>query len=84
MCIRDSIELARFLRAEGIDRFAVDEPADVRRLRDAGFQDEPVLMLRSTADRGELETLLGQRAICTIGSYETGTALNAVAEARCV
>ena len=75
------IELARFLRAEGIDRFAVDEPEDVRRLRDAGFQDEPVLMLRSTADRGELETLLGQRAICTIGSYETGTALNAVAEA---
>ena len=75
------IELARCLRAEGIDRFAVDEPEDVRRLRDAGFQDEPVLMLRSTADRGELETLLGQRAICTIGSYETGTALNAVAEA---
>lgn len=75
------IELAQILREEGISRFAVDEPEDVRRLRAAGFQEEPILMLRSTTDRGELESLLEQRAICTIGSYETGTALNGVAEA---
>lgn len=74
------IELAQILREEGISRFAVDEPEDVRRLREAGFQEEPILMLRSTTDRDELETLLKQRAICTIGSYETGTALNGVAE----
>ena len=75
------VELAKILREEGITHFAVDEPEDVRRLREAGFQEEPVLMLRSTADRGELETLLGQKAICTIGSYETAAAVNAAAEA---
>lgn len=31
-------------------------------------------MLRSTTNRDELVELLTQRAICTIGSYETGTA----------
>ena len=75
------VELARLLREEGIDHFAVDEPEDVRRLREAGFQTEPILMLRSTADRAELETLLSLQAICTIGSYEVGTAMNAAAEA---
>lgn len=74
------IELAQLLRTDGISRFAVDEPEDVRRLREAGFVDECILMLRSTTDRQELETLLAQRAVCTIGSYEAGTALNGVAE----
>lgn len=78
------INLAQLLRDEGISRFAVDEPEDARQLRAAGFSDQPILMLRSTTDRQELETLLEQKAICTIGSYEAGTTLNAVAEAMSV
>lgn len=74
------IELAKLLREEGIAHFAVEEAEDVARLRQAGFAQEPILMLRSTTNRDELVELLNQRAICTIGSYETGTALNAVAE----
>ena len=74
------IELAKLLREEGIAHFAVEEAEDVTRLRQAGFAQEPILMLRSTTNRDELVELLNQRAICTIGSYETGTALNAVAE----
>lgn len=74
------IELAKLLREEGIAHFAVEEAEDVARLRQAGFSQEPILMLRSTTNRDELVELLNQRAICTIGSYETGTALNAVAE----
>lgn len=74
------IELARLLREEGIDHFAVEEAEDVLRMRQAGFASEPILMLRSTTDHSELITLLQQKAICTIGSYEAGTALNAVAE----
>lgn len=74
------IELAQLLREEGIGRFAVDEAEDVLRLRQAGFTEEPILMLRSTTDQEELTTLLEQKAICTIGSYEAGVALNAAAE----
>ena len=73
-------QILKLLREEGIAHFAVEEAEDVTRLRQAGFAQEPILMLRSTTNRDELVELLNQRAICTIGSYETGTALNAVAE----
>jgi alanine racemase len=75
-------EMAEILRGEGIGRFAVSEPEEAAALREAGFVDEEILMLRSTTDREELERLLDLNAICTIGSYDTGVALNALAEAR--
>lgn len=75
-------ELAKLLRAEGIGRFAVSEPEDAAALRKAGFVDEEVLMLRSTTDREELERLIDLSVVCTIGSYDTGVALNGLAEAR--
>lgn len=75
-------ELAGLLRGEGISRFAVTESAEAAALRKAGFVEEEILMLRSTTDRGELEELIDLGAVCTIGSYDTGVALNALAEAR--
>ena len=39
-------------------------------------------MLRSTTDREELEKLIDLNVVCTVGSAETGMALNGVAEAR--
>ena len=76
------VDMAKLLRDEGIGRFAVSEPADARALRKAGFVDEEILMLRSTTDREELEELIDLNAVCTIGSHDTGVALNGLAEAR--
>ena len=76
------VELARLLREEGIGRFAVSEPADAAALRKAGFVDEELLMLRSTTEREELEELMDLNVVCTIGSHDTGVALNGLAEAR--
>jgi len=70
------------LRSVGISRFAVSEPGDVAVLREKGFVEEEILMLRSTTDRTELEQLIDLNAVCTIGSYDTGVALNALAETR--
>ncbi len=76
------VEMAKLLRDEGIGRFAVSEPGEVEKLRKAGFVDEEILMLRSTTDREELEKLMDLNAICTIGSYDAGVALNGIAEGR--
>ena len=50
--------LAQLLRDEGIGRFAVSEIAEAEALRQAGFVDEEILMLRATTDREELERLV--------------------------
>ena len=75
------VELARLLREEGIGRFAVSEPAEAA-LRRAGFVEEEILMLRPTVDRAELEQLIDLNVVCTVGSADTGMALNGAAEAR--
>ena len=76
------IELAKLLREEGIAHFAVEEAEDVARLRQAGFAQEPILMLRSTTDREELERLVDLNVVCTVSSVDTGMALNALAGNR--
>ena len=74
--------LAQLLRDEGIGHFAVAEVSEAQALREAGFVDEEILMLRSTTDREELERLVDLNAVCTISSVDTGMALNALAENR--
>lgn len=74
------IPLAKLLRDEGIGRFAVSEPSEALALRKAGFVEEEILMLRSTTDPKELVTLMDDNIICTIGSHDSGVALNALAE----
>lgn len=74
------VELANLLRDNGISHFAVSQVSDVKKLRRAGFVEEEILMLRSTTDPEELSQLLELNAVFTIGSYETGVALNALAE----
>ena len=76
------VELARVLREEGIGRFAVSEPAEAAALRKAGFVEEEILMLRPTVDREELAQLIELNVVCTVGSSDTGMALNAAAEER--
>lgn len=76
------VPMAKLLRAEGIGRFAVYEVQEAKKLREAGFEDEEILMLRSTTDRETLEQLLDLNVVCTISSVDTGLALNALAENR--
>lgn len=75
-------ELASILRDEGISRFAVSEVKEAQALRRAGFYDEEILMLRSITDRRELDRLVDLNVVYTIGTYDSGVALNAAAEAR--
>lgn len=74
--------LARLIRDEGVSRFAVNSVEEAKTLRDSGFVEEEILMLRSTVDREELEQLVDLSVVCTISSVDTGLALNAVAENR--
>lgn len=76
------VQLAAFLRTEGVTRFAVSELEEAEALRHAGFLDEEILMLRATTDRREIEELLDLDVVFTISSVDTGLALNAVAESR--
>ncbi len=74
-----ALALAKRLKKQGYDRFAVTEPAEAAILRENGFEQEQILMLRATADEAELERLIRLNVICTVGSETEAEALNAVA-----
>jgi len=76
------VETARILRDEGISSFAVSEAEAAAILRNAGFVEESILMLRSTLDPGELNKLVELRVTCTVGSHEAAAALNGIAESQ--
>jgi len=78
------VDMADLLRDEGIGSFAVTEPRDLVILRNSGFVDEDVLMLRSTAIQEELEKIIEYNAIATVGSYDAAVALNGIAAAQLV
>lgn len=75
-------ETARLLRDGGVRFFAVSDPQDAAKLRRAGFVDERIMMLRSTADSDELGELIDLDVICTVGSYDAAVVLNGIAEDR--
>ncbi len=76
------LETARLLRDEGVRSFIVSEVKDAALLRDSGFHEERIMMLRSTADSEELSKLIDLNVICTVGSYDAAVALNGIAESR--
>ena len=53
-----TVPLARLLAAHGIDHFAVTELQEARGLREAGFSENPILMLRGVSEMEELDALL--------------------------
>ncbi len=71
-------EYAKFLRECGVSAFAVTEPEEVVELRAAGIENE-ILMLRSTALADEIESLILNGAVLTVGSNEAAVAINGVA-----
>ena len=74
------LDMADMLRDEGISHFAVTEPRDLIILRNSGFIDEEILVMRSTADPEEIEKLIEYNATATVGSYDTAVAMNSIAE----
>lgn len=76
------LQFAHELRDCGIERFAVTEPTDAIKLRLAGFIDEEILVMRSTADERDIADILEAKAVATIGSYESAVVLNGMAEKR--
>ena len=77
-----ALPLARHLAEAGIDHFCVTEVREAELLRENGFEDAAILMLRSTGDPAELNRLMDLRVILTIGSWETACAINAIAAER--
>jgi len=73
------VQMAGILRNEGISRFAVADPADAVTLREAGFLDEEILVLRSTCIERDVRLILEAGATATVGSYEAAVVLNAIA-----
>ncbi len=76
------LQTARVLRQEGIRCFAVSDPKDAKTLRNGGFTEETLMMLRSTADEKELTELIDMGVVCTVGSYEAAVAVNGIAEQK--
>ena len=74
------VPMAAICRETGVTHFAVTEVSEVSRLRAGGFQDCDILMLRPTADAGELTQLLNLGAILTVSSQNDAAVLNGVAE----
>ena len=62
-------EMAQLCREASIRRFAVTEPEDAVRLRDWGFGEEEIIVLRSTANAQEIQQILQSGATATVGSY---------------
>lgn len=77
-----ALTLAEALRENGIDRFCVTEVREAELLRQNGFENEPILMLRETVQREELGRLLDAHVILTVGSTATAKCVNDIAVTR--
>ncbi len=76
------LRMARFLQEEGLCSFSVSETQDAVALRQNGFSEERILMLRSITDALQLRELMDCGVIFTLGSHEAGIALNGLAAER--
>ena len=76
------VPLAKILWEQGITHFCVTEIREAQLLRENGFDDAQILMLRSIADANEINLLLDLRVILTVGSHDTAIAVNGVAGQR--
>lgn len=77
-----ALPLAELLADNGIDRFCVTEPREAELLRENGFCDAQILMLRSVSDRETLHRLLDLGVILTVGSWETAQTIDTLARER--
>lgn len=76
------VPMARILSAHGVDRFCVTELREANALREAGFTDNPILMMRQTQDPEEIHAMLDLNVIFTVGSLDAAMVLNGIAAER--
>ncbi len=76
------VPMARMLAAHGIERFCITELREATLLREAGFTDAPILMLRQTQDPEEINAMLDMNIIFTVGSLQAAMVLNGIAAER--
>lgn len=77
-----ALPLAELLAGQGIDHFCVTELREAELLRENGFTEASILMLREIRDRDTLHCLLDQKVILTVGSWETAAIVNDIAAHR--
>lgn len=77
-----ALPLAELLSEHGIDRFCVTEVREAALLRENGFSDAKILMLRSLNDEETIDRLLDLRVILTVGSTEAAKTVDRLATQR--
>lgn len=76
------LPLAEMLAEQDIHNFCVTELREAEILRDNGFTDDCILMLRSVADRKEINRLMDLKVILTVGSEEVASLIDRIAAER--
>lgn len=77
------LPMAELLAEHGISRFCITDLREAEILRENGFVQAQILMLRSVCDGRELSRLLDLKVILTVGSWEAAEAAEKAAAGRC-
>lgn len=77
-----ALPLAEAAAENGIEHFCVTQEREAAVLRENGFSDATILMLRQVATREEINRLLDLRVIFTVGSLDCARQLDAIAAER--
>ena len=75
-------QMAHLMQENGINHFAVTQVREAAALREAGFDDAQILMLRQTEEPEEIDSLLDMGVILTVGSVEAAAVINGIAAKR--